>query len=520
MLAKKIALCMAAGMTAIMTSAHDLTDSLCYRVEMQASVSDGRTPLWLNANKHGLSSLDATNGYLRASLERPLSVDDDRRWGLGYAVDVAAALHYTSTFVVQQAYVEGRWLKGVLSLGSKEWGLALKNNRLSTGSQTLGINARPVPQVRLALADYWEVPLTKGWLSLKGHIAYGWFTDENWQKDFAAPTAKRTENTLYHSKAGYVKIGNAYKFYPVSLELGLEMATQFGGTSYNADGKEVVHNSSDLKAYWNAFLPGGAEAVETTYKNIEGNQLGSWMFRLNFDYDTWYLGFYGEHFFEDHSAMFQMGNSGYGTGDQWNTRKRTSFTLYSLKDMMLGTELRLKGARTWINNVVLEYLYTKYQSGPIYHDHNPNISDQISGQDNYYNHYVFTGWQHWGQAMGNPLYLSPIYNDDGTIVFKNNRFYAFHLGLSGEPSDFVNYRLLTTFQRSFGLYSDPYSDPQNSLSLLAEVNYHFPSYTALRGWSVTAAFGWDAGKTYGTNLGGQLTITKRGLFHSKKNKKK
>ena len=31
--------------------------------EAQASFSDGRTPLWLNANKYGLSSLDHTNGY-------------------------------------------------------------------------------------------------------------------------------------------------------------------------------------------------------------------------------------------------------------------------------------------------------------------------------------------------------------------------------------------------------------------------------------------------------------------------
>ena len=35
-----------------------------YKAEAQASVSDGTTPLWLNANKYGLSSLEKTNGYL------------------------------------------------------------------------------------------------------------------------------------------------------------------------------------------------------------------------------------------------------------------------------------------------------------------------------------------------------------------------------------------------------------------------------------------------------------------------
>ena len=51
------------------------TKDIAYKVEMQASVSKGKTPLWLNANKHGLSSLDKTNGYIRAAIERPLHTD-------------------------------------------------------------------------------------------------------------------------------------------------------------------------------------------------------------------------------------------------------------------------------------------------------------------------------------------------------------------------------------------------------------------------------------------------------------
>ena len=164
-----------------------LFDSLQYRVEMQATLSSGDyTPLWLNANKYGLSSLKTSNGYLRGALQRPLSLDDGRKWGIGYGADLAVAAGFTSTLVVQQAYVEGRWLKGVLTVGAKEQPMELKNQELSTGSQTLGINARPVPQVRLALPDYWAIPGTRKWLSLKGHIAYGMYTDDNWQKNFTS----------------------------------------------------------------------------------------------------------------------------------------------------------------------------------------------------------------------------------------------------------------------------------------------------------------------------------------------
>ena len=61
----------------------DLTRDVNYTVEVQGSYSRGKTPLWLNANRYGLSSLDKTNGYLRAALIRPLCADSARRWGVG-----------------------------------------------------------------------------------------------------------------------------------------------------------------------------------------------------------------------------------------------------------------------------------------------------------------------------------------------------------------------------------------------------------------------------------------------------
>ena len=41
-----------------------------YSAEAQGSFSHGKTPLWLNANKYGLSSLDETSGYIRGMAER------------------------------------------------------------------------------------------------------------------------------------------------------------------------------------------------------------------------------------------------------------------------------------------------------------------------------------------------------------------------------------------------------------------------------------------------------------------
>lgn len=485
-----------------------LTDGMVYTMEMQSSTAFGsNTPLWLNANKYGLSSLEKSNGYLRAAAERPLAADEEYRWGIGYGIDMAVAYNYTSTVIVQQAYIEGRWLKGVLTIGSKEQPMELKNQELSSGSQTLGINARPVPQVRIALPEYWDIPGTKGWMGLKGHIAYGMTTDDRWQKYFTHSQSRYTENAMYHSKAGYLKIGNEYRFMPVSLELGLEMAALFGGTTYNGNGGETIKNQGGLTGMWQVLIPGGSEPNQEFYQNVGGDQLGSWVARLNFDYDNWYFGMYWDHFFEDHSAMFHLDYDGYGTGDEWNEKKYHRYMLYGFKDMLLGGELYLKRA-TWLNNIVFEYLYTKYQSGPIYHDHTPSMPDHTGGIDNYYNHHLFTGWQHWGQVMGNPLYLSPIYNDDGKIEVKNNRFHAFHLGMSGDPNYNLHYRLLATYQKGLGTYRTPYPDPREGVSIMAEARYTFPDETPLQGWSITAAAGADMGKLRGTNQGIQLTVRK------------
>lgn len=490
-----------------------LGKNIHYKVEAQASVSDGRTPLWLNANKHGLSSIDAVNGYWRCQVARPLSADSARRWGCGYGVDMALALNHAAGVVAQQVFVEGRWLRGTLTVGAKEYAMELKNNRLSAGSQTLGVNARPVPQVRLALPEYWTIPALGRWLHLKGHIAYGKMTDDGWQRRFTGGKSKYTADALFHSKAGYLKIGSEEdRSLPLSVEMGLEMATLFGGKSCRMDEKGhlvTIRNGTGLRSFLKAFVPGGEDVLEkgTVYENAEGDVVGSWVARVNYDADTWRLGVYADKFFEDHSSMFLLDYDGYGAGKEWNVRKRNHFFMYDLKDVMVGAELNLK-LGGWLRDIVLEYICTKYQSGPIYHDHSKGLSDHLGGRDNFYNHYIFAGWQHWGQAMGNPLYTSPIYNDDGRIEFKNNRFVAWHLAFDGRPTERVSYRAMITCQTGWGTYDMPYADKRRDTSLMVEATYCFP-----RRWQMKAACGLDFGTLIGNNFGFQFTVTKSGVFN-------
>jgi hypothetical protein len=113
--------------------------------------------------------------------------------------------------------------------------------------------------------------------------------------------------------------------------------------------------------------------------------------------------------------------------------------------------------------------------------------------------------------MGNPLYLSPIYNEDGTIQVKNSRFMAFHLGMNGNILENLSYRLLATWQDGLGTYAYPFTERRYNTSFLAEADYHF-TQPKLRGWSIRGAYAMDFGKIRGDNAGFQLTITKTGIL--------
>lgn len=482
-----------------------LSDGLIQRYEMQVTGSNGYTPLWLNANKYGLSSLRSFNGYVRGSLERPLKMDDEKKWGMGYGVDLAVPLHYTSDFVIQQCFAEFRFKRCVLTIGQKEQPMQLKNMALSSGSQTLGINARPIPGVRLSFPEYWSIPGLHSWLAIKGHFSYGWMTDERFQKDWTKGRSHYCENVLYHDKAGYFRIGPGDKNFPFSLELGLEMACEFGGKIFRPN-RSVSYGHSGIKSYIEAFIAGGDdESGNVVYSNVAGDQLGSWVARLNYDNDKLSISLYADHFFEDHSSMFLLDYDGYGSGEEWNTWKKKRYLLYPLKDIMIGSELKLKGFN-WIDGLVVEFLNTRYQSGPVYHDHTKSLSDHIGGKDNYYNHGQYPGWIHWGQVMGNPLYRSPIYNTDGSLTIKDNRFYAWHFGVSGYLCDFISYRALCSWQRGLGTYSSPYLHPQENFSVMAEMIYKVNNNRLPSHFFIKVAAGVDHGKLLGNNIGSQVSF--------------
>ena len=211
---------------------------LQYEAEAQVSASSGNTPLWLTANRYGLASTDESNGRFRAAISRNAAEDSLHQWRIGYGADVSVGYNYQSTARLQQLYADIEYRLVRLSIGAKQRPMQLKNQALSSGGQTFGINACPIPEVRIELPEYWSITGHSNWAAIKGHIGYGMLTDGRFEENYVSPGNHYARHALYHSKAGYLRLGNAERF-PLTLEGGLEMACQFGGTIHNvmtADG--------------------------------------------------------------------------------------------------------------------------------------------------------------------------------------------------------------------------------------------------------------------------------------------
>ena len=472
------------------------SQTITERQEVTATVGTGEyAPMWHMINRQGLGSEKKSMLYARAG------TGGEYRFskcgiGLDWDIDLVAGMNMASTIFVQQAYVDLSWNVLRLSIGQKErWG-ELFPHSLTTGGLVESGNARPIPQVRFELHDYWNIPGCKGWFGIKGHIAYGRFTDGKWQKNFASAKSKYATDELYHSKAGFVRFGNEEKF-PLTAEIGLHMVTQFGGTTHSPNW--TFENPTRFKDYILALIPlSGDEKYDGSDRvNVAGNVIGSWLGAITWNDKTWKLKLNYEHTFEDHSQMF------------WE------YGLWT--EQLVGLELELKNFK-WIRRATFEYFNLKKQSGPIYHDSTKEIPDQISCDDDNYNHDKYPGWFNYGLMIGTPMCTSPVYNynKDNTLYCYNNRVEAFHAGIEGSLLKWLDYRVLFTHSNNWGTYTYPFKHIKTNTSGLVELTFKPDIPGGM--WAITTSFAFDKGNLYSNNYGGMLTVRRCGIYNIKKRK--
>lgn len=442
-------------------------------VEYGASIHSGdNIPLWQVSNQHGLSSIH-NNTYLRGGIVYSNNI---KQWRLESGLDIAVASGFTSKFVIHQAYADVRYKWFGLFVGSKEIDSPLLNQQLSSGGLTWSGNARPIPQVCIGMPEYVYI-LPR--IALKAELSYGWFTDNNYQKNTVGTDFWYTKNIKYHHKSGFLRIGKPQGKW--QLYLGLSLDVQFGGQII--DGTDRVDLGNSIKDYLKVFIPSSGDDSSPAGEQVayQGNFMGSEHIRMTYRNDDHSLSAYLENYYDDFSGIGKLNSFDGLWGIEYKTSRKQA-----------------------ISGFVLEYYQTTHQSGPM-HGLDESVVEKTGGADDYYNNDWYPGWVHWGMTMANPLIASPIYNKDGDMTFKFNRVKAVHLGLNGHISNEWTYTAKMSYNKTFGTPFKPTSHILENFATFASVEY---SPLKCKGWRFNLSVALDMGEIYGDNLGCQLRIHK------------
>ena len=342
--------------------------------------------------------------------------------------------HCLELLYLQQCYANLSWKHFFLEVGSREQPLVIRDNLLSIGSFVKGTNAKPIPQIHLGTNGFWAVPYTKGWVQINFDFGYGKFLDNSYREDhFKKGNENGMKNFLYatgayyHQKHLYIR-SNPEK--PIFVTVGIEHLAQFGGTCYNYETGELVVKSkpANFKAFWNVILPLG----DSNY--FENEALEDWVYGNHVGVMTYQIGW---NINQNHQLQAYLDNpfedgSGIRKGNGW--------------DGLWGLQYTNKTpGKQYVRGAVVEYFQSTNQSGPLHWDSGDypepirsQITDLVTGNDNYYNHMFYDTYSHYGMTPGIGLITSPIYNKEGYTQFRNNRVKAWHVGINGEITDRIS----------------------------------------------------------------------------------
>lgn len=451
------------------------------------------------------------NFLLDAKIARPISLD--RRFSWGFGAEALAGYGNSTTYQkydaasaswignaqhpprawVQQLYAEVKYRGVFLTVGMKERGSALYNNLLGSGDFIESSNARPVPQARAGFIDFQNIPFTNGWVQIQGEIAYGKYLDNNYLKDhYNYYNNHITLGTLYNYKRCYFRTKPSM---PFSVSVGMQTGGAFGGERYDYSKGKLTGTrkfSSSIKSFIKMWLPIG-ENGEDYYV---GSTVGSW----------------------DLKARYRLRNADeIYAYIQWPWEDGSGIGRFNKFDGIWGLEY--KAARSgWITGAVVEYIDFRDQSGSINWepDDTPGtqITTVVSGCDNYYNNGYYNSYAYFGLSMGTPVLPAPIYNLDGYPAYLCNRLNGMHLGVMGDLSPTVGYRLLAGYQRGLGRYQMPYYRPRTDFSMMLEAKWD--ASALLQGLKAKAQLAFDAGKLRGNNFGMLFSVSYTGFIGKRK----
>lgn len=463
----------------------------------EAAAGNGAyTAFFLTANRHGILSSRTNTSYLRAAYHAEKECGD---WRLSGTADMQLSVRPSehTPLYLQQLYLQAQWQWLDLRIGSREIAPLFRDQSLSSGSTVWSGNARPIPGAYIGTHQFVNIPGTRQWIQFYMDASYGYYLDSDYLEDeydkyligkTGYGRSYCTTQVWSHQKRAALRTRPDK---PLVFTFSCDHAVQFGGKSVNYIDPTLCGDFSPaFKDLFTVILPLHGDDTSTSGDQafVYGNHIGNLSAMLEYQWEKDFsrrVALYCEDPFEDGSGI-RKGNR---------------------MDGLWGIEYQNKADNALIQGIVLEYLQTTDQSGPIHWAPGDfagqaisNVAHSAQGADNYYNNFFYNGYSHFGQACGSPLLKSPAYNADHYLCFTDNRVLAWHLGLRGHLWTFpdpkrgeLSYRLLASHRRSWGTYFEPAPSIRLSTSAMAEFTY------AVGRWQSTVAYAFDEGDLMGHN---------------------
>lgn len=429
-------------------------------IQYESLISSGKTmPFWLVHNQSGKYNAN-TNANQVVSLEgfymfeQLINTPIDIELGTNMIANYSGQFDFHFNDLYAKAYLWNWKLEGGLFKEPEYY----YNLSSTNGSIDRSNNNRPYPRIRLATNEFIPFIFFKNWFSYKAEYDEGILNDQRVVMD-----------TRLHHKSLFVKAKIAKK---VDVTIGLNHYVMWGGISPHYG--ELPSSFKDYITY----ITGGAGTSnfpETDQLNIAGNQLGSYLVKVDFPVNNIDISVYASHPFEDKSGM----------------------ELDNRRDKLYGLFVDLK-KRTIISKLMLEHMYTIHQSG---HIHQKGV---MRGRDNYFNHgYYLNGFTYKGYTLASPLF-SPVVPGENKTAIENNRISMYHLGFAGELTPRINWDGKLTYSHNLGTYNNTYPEPKNQFSSLLNFKYNSNQLP----FQLSLSLASDYGQLYENRFGAMFSLSK------------
>jgi hypothetical protein len=473
----RIRLFLLLSLLSIQAYAQDST--LQYSGGIFVSGSGDRTPFWIAARQHGAVPAHGSFALGQFALRKLYNPNDPRTFQWSARAELIASYSKKADFFFTDLYLAAKLGPVELLAGQqKSYTGLVMDTTLTSGSLSMSGNARPFPKVQLSMPEFYPLAFTNNYVSVKASYSDGLLQGSN----INYGSTNFVKRTYFHQKTFYLKFGGNKN--RLHIYTGFNHQAVWGGE------KELdpLYKLSKDKAYWHTV-----SAKKLDYKVI-GNHFGTVDIGASWRQPQWTYSIYRQNIF-DSGSLFKIIN--YTDGLNGVSIKRNKL-------------LPPDATYFTLNSALVEVIGTKSQ-----HNANPALGLGIFEHGNYFNHYIYqNGWYYRGNNIGTPLAPAKDNTNENlprseSEFTNNNRFWAFHTGLSASWLS-MNFIFKGTHSLNYGSYLADFVQVkhQTSVFLSAEKRMDF-----LRGSTLTAGVSADAGSLYPNSYGLIIGLKKSGFLN-------